>query len=193
MKCNHPDAKYFCSCPLVFLEKVDELHTFPDSCMTCEYFLVENKKKKYKEFVIVSSFDDEHNQQQPVIFNTEQEAARYIAKKYDLLAEEEHQIFETGYALIEPNGVGDENDGWILSDMHDTSVKPWFEFEITSTYDDRRHIPQSVIEVYYKDLSLEVQSILLKMFRVDTPNAMNWNVFPVFTIEAPNEEEEEKE
>ena len=39
------------------------------------------------------------------------------------------------------------------------------------------------VEIYFYDLKPEAQKKLLKAYNVDSPEEMNWDVFPVFTIE----------
>jgi len=189
MKCEHPNAKYFRVCPLILFDEVDEQHKFPDDCTTCDHFRLSDKRI-FEPLVILTCKDDEACSQQPIIFNTEKEAADYVVKKYDLLDDEAHAIFETGYALIEPGLPVPGKETWKLSDMSAQTVKPWFEYEITSSFDDQRNSPPTKLEINFDDLSLETQGLLLKLYGIDTPNAANWNVFPVFVAEAPDEVEE---
>ncbi|MEM3631207.1 MAG: hypothetical protein QXY18_07340 [Nitrososphaerota archaeon] len=39
------------------------------------------------------------------------------------------------------------------------------------------------VEIFFKDLSKEKQKELLKAYKVKDPSEMNWDVFPVDTIE----------
>jgi hypothetical protein len=202
MKCNHPNARYFSVCPLILLDEVDEAHKFPDDCKTCEW-LVHPDKREREPFVILTEKpdiwwrDDESNQRCPIIFNTEREATIYIQLKHKLGDVDAAQILETGYALLEPlqKHIGSSEVEWVLSDMAAQPIKGYIEYEISAIFDDRRDKPPEALEINFKDFSLEVQGLLLEMCGVDTPNSMNWNVFPVTVLEAPKQDgvEENKE
>jgi len=46
------------------------------------------------------------------------------------------------------------------------------------------------VKIYFSDLSEEKQQELLRLYQAETPEDMNWNVFPVTIIEGPEPESE---
>lgn len=48
-----------------------------------------------------------------------------------------------------------------------------------------------VVEIYFADISEEKQKELLKLFRVNSSEEMNWNLFPITLIEEPEHEDGE--
>ena len=45
------------------------------------------------------------------------------------------------------------------------------------------------VAIYFSDLSKERQDELLKLFRVSSPDEMNWGLYPVSLIEEPEHDE----
>ena len=41
----------------------------------------------------------------------------------------------------------------------------------------------TIVEIYFDDLTSQTQQELLDAFGVQTPEEMNWDIFPVTTIE----------
>lgn len=39
------------------------------------------------------------------------------------------------------------------------------------------------LEIYFRDLVPETQEVVLKLFRIESPEDANWDSFPLFTLE----------
>ena len=48
-----------------------------------------------------------------------------------------------------------------------------------------------VVEIYFENLCKEKQNELLKLFKVNRPEDMNWGLFPLTLIEEPELEDNE--
>ena len=42
-----------------------------------------------------------------------------------------------------------------------------------------------MVEIYFSEVSKEVQEELLELFEIDNPEDMNWNSFPIAVINKP--------
>ena len=45
--------------------------------------------------------------------------------------------------------------------------------------------PASKVEIFFSNLDEETQNALLELYGISNPKEMNWEVFPIATIEKP--------
>lgn len=43
------------------------------------------------------------------------------------------------------------------------------------------------IDIYFSDLTPEAQQSVLELFRIRTPEEVNWDIFPIFQLDGPDD------
>lgn len=65
---------------------------------------------------------------------------------------------------------------------------------ITQTMNESLHdkgvMLMKTIEIFFHDLNQEKQQELMALYQVETPEQMNWNIFPVTVIQEPESAKE---